>query len=171
MRVLILGDIEQGKMFFEDDVEYANQGPFDCILLATHLQTVQRQHVVQVLSKLADELVDGGRIIATVPALEWACKEIAANLDNMGLAPYTALYGMSDVPYLCGFTMPWLRMSFEEAGLTVIEARSDFYTLKFLLEGDIEATERAQQHIIIGLWHKKDPAQAIDWMAENDKDS
>ena len=171
MKVLLLGDVEQGKMFFEDDVEYANQGPFDCILLATHLQTIQRQNVVQVLTKLAAELVDGGRIIATVPALEWACKEIAAHLESMGLAPYTAIYGMAETPNMCGFTMPWLRLSFEEAGLTVIEARSEFYTLKFLIDGDTEVEERAQQHIIVGLLHKKDPAQAIDWMAEHDNSS
>jgi len=164
MRVLVLGDTEQAKMFFKDDAEYVNEGPFDSILLATHLQTIQRQFVVPVLSKLAAELVNGGRIIITVPSLEWACKEIATNLDNMGLGPYTALYGLAGVPYMCGFTMPWLRMALEEAGFVVIEARSDFYTLKFKMDDDIEVTERAQQHIAIGLWSKKDPAQAIDWI-------
>src|SRR3972149_9040633 len=109
MKALVLGDKSQANIFFrEQNVEYVNTGPFDAILLASHLQIVQRNQVAKVIQILYDELVDGGRFIVTVPSLEWACRQVCTQND-IPLAAYLSIYGEETVPFLSGFSMLWVR--------------------------------------------------------------
>ncbi len=164
MRVLALGDKSQAAMFFGEDAEYINETPFEAVFLGSHLQTVQRHQVVTVLEKLAVELPDGGRIIATVPSLEWACKEIVIrDPEELGLAPYISIYGTEEELCKCGFTMAWLRLCFEEVGMLVVSATSEWFTMHIGM-GEASKEERAMQHVIIALKREKDPKDALTWL-------
>ncbi len=165
MRALVLGDKSQSNIFFrEQDVEYVNQGPFDAILLASHLQIVRRKDVTQVIAKLYDELSDGGRIIVTVPSLEWACRQIATQND-VPLNAYVSIYGTGEEPYLSGFTMLWLRRALEEAGFIILEARTESFRLR-LTFGDQPLEDKAKQHVVIAVKRQPDPQKALEWLNE-----
>ena len=163
MKALVLGDKSQANIFFrEQDVEYVNEGPFDAILLASHLQIVQRQNVSTVIQALYDELVDGGRMIITVPSLEWACRQVCVEND-IPIEAYISIYGLEKEPYLCGFTMLWLRRALEEAGFIILEARTDWFRMHITI-GEQKVENKAKQHIIIAVKHQPDPQKALEWL-------
>lgn len=164
-RVLALGDMSQTGMFFTNEgVEYVDTGPFDAILLASHLQTVKRHQVPKVMSELYKELVNGGRIIVTVPSLEWACREVCTQND-ISLGAYLSIYGTESENYLCGFTMLWLRRCLEEAGFIIVEARTQTFKLNIHI-GNVTKEEKAKQHVIIGVKREIDLEKALEWMDE-----
>lgn len=162
MRVLALGDQSQRSMYFPEDTEYVDELPYEAALLASTLQTVQRTQVTQVLQTLYDDLPDGGRLVVTVPSLEWACTEIVTKAD-ISLGAYMSIYGTEGEPFLTGFTLLWLRRCMEEAGFVIVEARTESFKMRFTM-GEIKTEEIAKQHIAIGVKHQVDPKLALDWM-------
>lgn len=164
MKALVLGDKSQANIFFrEQDVEYVNEGPFDAILLASHLQVVQRQNVATVIKALYEELVDGGRIIVTVPSLEWACRQVCTQND-IPIAAYISLYGLEKEPYLSGFTILWLRRALEEVGFIILEARTETFRMHITI-GDKPLEDKAKQHVVIAIKRQPDPQKALEWLA------
>jgi hypothetical protein len=160
MRVLSLGDQSQREMFFRgQQVDYVNEGPFDAVLLASHLQVLKRHQVPQAISKLYEELVDGGRIIVTVPSLEWACREVITQND-IPLSAYISMYGPEGEAYLCGFTMLWLRRALEEAGFIILEARTENFRMHLTI-GQDRVEEKAKQHVVIAIKRAVDPEIAL----------
>lgn len=162
MKVLAIGDKTQRERYFPEDAEYVEVGPFDACLLASTLQTVPRRQVQAALTTVYDELVDGGRIIVTVPALEWACREVVAEAD-ISLGAYISIYGTEKEPFLSGFTILWLRRCLEEVGFIVVEARTEQFKMLFDF-GALKKEERAKQHVIIGVKHAVDAKAALDWV-------
>ena len=163
MKALVLGDKSQASLFFrEQEVEYVNEGPFDAILLASHLQIVQRQNVEKVIGTLYDELVDGGRMIVTVPDLEWACRQVCTQND-IPIAAYICLYGLEKEPYLSGFNMLWLRRALESVGLIVVEARTETFKMHMTI-GEQKVEDKAKQIIIIAIKRQPDPQKALEWL-------
>jgi|SRR3990170_1292234 len=162
MRVLALGDESQKSRYFPDDVEFVDEGPFDAVLLASTLQTIGRNQVQIALKKLYEDLVDGGRIVVTVPALEWACRQIVSE-EEIGLGAYISIYGTEDQPFLAGFTMLWLRRCLEEVGFIVVEARTETFKMLFAI-GELKKEEHAKQHIAIGVKREPDPKLALEWL-------
>jgi len=163
MRVLAIGDTTQRERYFPSDAEYTDVGPFDAALLASTLQTIPRTQVQIALSNLYEELVDGGRIIVTVPALDWACRDIVTQND-ISLGAYMSIYGTEGQPHLSGFTMLWLRRCLEEVGFIVVEAHTEQFKMQFTM-GAVKKEEKAKQHVIIGVKHQVDAAAALDWLA------
>ena len=164
MRVLAIGDPTQRSMYFTDDTEFVNEEPFEAALLASVLQTLPRNKVQEALENIYNLLPDGGRIIVTVPSLEWACRNVVTQND-ISLAAYIAIYGVEGEPHLTGFTLLWLRRSLEEAGFIVVEARSEGFKMQFKM-GALKTEEPASQHIAVGIKRKIDELKAIDWMDE-----
>jgi len=162
MRVLALGDVAQRETYFPNGVEYVNESPYEVALLASTLQLLPRTQVLVALKTLYDDLPDGGRIIVTVPSLEWACRDIVTK-DEISLSAYISIYGVEGEPHLSGFTLLWLRRCLEETGFIVVEARSMDFKMKFKL-GAISTLEDATQHIVIGVKRQIDAEAQVDWM-------
>lgn len=163
MKALVLGDKSQVGIFFRgDEVEYVNEGPFDVVLLASHLQVLKRHQVPQAIQRLYDELNDGGRIIVTVPSLEWACRQVVVQND-IPLAAYISLYGTESENYLCGFTMLWLRRALEEVGFIVVEARTETFRMTITIGKD-KIESPAKQHVIIAVKRQVNPRKALEWL-------
>jgi hypothetical protein len=167
MRVLALGDVSQRDMFFPDDVEYVNEAPYEAALLGSVLQTIPRNKVQSALQTLYDDLPDGGRLVVTVPSLEWACRNVVTQPD-ISLAAYISMYGVEGEPHLSGFTLLWLRRCLEEVGFIVVEARSMGFHMQFKV-GLLTNQEEATQHIAIGVKRQVDAEKQIDWMTTDEK--
>jgi hypothetical protein len=164
MRVLGLGDVSQRQTYFPDDTEYVNETPFEAALLASVLQTLPRNQVQKALQSLYDELPDGGRLIVTVPSLEFACREVVTKND-ISLAAYLSLYGMENEPHLSGFTLLWLRRCLEEVGFIVVQARTEHFKMSFK-SGELLVEEPAVQNIVIGVKRQVDAEKQIDWIED-----
>jgi hypothetical protein len=164
MKALVLGDKSQAGMFFRgQDVEYVNEGPFDAILLASHLQIVQRQHVATVIQQLYDTLNDGGHFIVTVPALEWACRQICTQND-IPISAYISIYGLEKEPFLSGFSMLWIRRVLEDVGLIILEARTETFKMHMTI-GETTVDDIAKQHVVRAVKHAPEPQKALEWLA------
>jgi hypothetical protein len=164
MKALVLGDKSQAGIFFrEANVEYVNEGPFDAVLLASHLQVLKRHQVPQALKTLYEELVDGGRIIITVPSLEWACRQVCTQND-IPISAYISIYGTESENYLCGFTMLWLRRAMEEVGFILLEARTETFRMNLTIGTD-KLEDKAKQHVVIAIKRQPDPVLALEgWL-------
>ena len=94
---------------------------YDAVYFENLLPEMTRRQVGPALKLLYDSLVMGGEIVIVVPSLEWACRVIATQ-DEPPLTAYASLYGDDGEPFLCGFTMRWLRAECERAGFKTVEA-------------------------------------------------
>lgn len=164
MRVLALGDVSQRKTYFQEGTEYVNETPYEVALLASVLQTLPRTKVPEALETIYKDLPDGGRLVVTVPSLEWACTEFATKNDP-GLGAYMSIYGTEGEPFLTGFTLLWLRRCMEEVGFAVVEARTETFKMQFTM-GELKTEEMAKQHVAIGVKRQVDPRLALDWMQQ-----
>jgi hypothetical protein len=129
------------------------------VLLASHLQVLKRHMVSKAIQTLYEELVDGGRLIITVPSLEWACRQVVTQND-IPLSAYISMYGPEGEAYLCGFTMLWLRRAVEEVGFVVVEARTESFRMHLTIGKD-QIEEKAKQHVVIAVKRQVDPEIAL----------
>lgn len=111
---------------------------YDAVYFENLLPEMTRRQVGGALKLLFDSLKMGGEIVIVVPSLEWACRVIATQ-DDPPLTAYASLYGDDGEPFLCGFTMRWLRAECERAGFQTVEA--------FDREYEVQVNGKAQRGV------------------------
>jgi len=151
MKVLALGDQVQAMARFgaaarggEIDAT-PNGGLYDVVFLGHSLQRVPRGAVAAEITDKAQYLRTGGELWVTVPSLEWAGKMVATK-EEPDFAVYYSLYGLDNEPHSCGFTLYWLRIAVEAAGLFVTQAHAEPYIL-----GINNQPLRAFQNVVVAL--------------------
>ncbi len=160
-KVLAQGDVERVRQRYGgvgteivDDFP-PKEGEYDMIVLDHLLQQAKRTQAPKIIEMYKKALKIGGELVVITPCLEWIAQQILTE-DNLPLIVYLNLYGMDHEPHLSGFTLYWLRLLMESAGLHVKSAFAEWYVARMN-----DAEYRVMQNVVIGTRIDEDPAEAI----------
>ena len=127
-------------------------GLFDVILASHLLEHIPRTEVLPTLREWVAHLEPGGALHIIVPDLAWAAEEIvrAGGVTN---AVLQHIYGNQGTPWQyhhMGFTVVLLRDALMRAGLTVQEAKTNWFIIRLPgPDGDVDV--KARQIYVIGM--------------------
>jgi len=115
---------------------------YDMILCVHVLQTLWAHQVGDVIKQMIGELKDRGELHIQVPSAELAAKAMLKNQTDP-LAFYL-IWGTSNRPFHCGFTLLWLRAMVAQAG--AIERYANVRIIKLQFNG---SEENVPEHYVI----------------------
>jgi len=90
-------------------------GKYDLVFVSHVLEHIERNEVVNVTKNIAEAVKPGGQLMISVPALEWAAKQLMSGLDTTNVQ--LVLYGEQINEYQyhrCGFTLAALKALVEK---------------------------------------------------------
>jgi SAM-dependent methyltransferase len=163
LKVLVQGDTERArKRYAAEGWDFFDQAPpfedesYDIIVLDHLLPQARRRQVGDILRLYRRALKPGGQIIIIVPSLEWACTKIAT-VDDPSIMTFMSIYGDDENPFLCGFTLLWLRLEVARSGFQVVAASGEWYMATVAGK-----EEEVMQDVVTGIKiPDPDPAEAI----------
>lgn len=119
---------------------------FDVIFASHVLEHVPWWECDRVLADWVSCINEGGSLHIVVPSLEWAARQILSEKPSRALIPhlYAGVTTAWDV-HVNGFTMRFLRVTMEKAGLAVARAATAEYHIKAGNEILV-----AEQHYVAG---------------------
>lgn len=120
---------------------------FDAVLASHVLEHIPYWSSVQTLQEWAKVLKPGGTLHVVVPSFEWTAKQVLSEKPSRAILPHT--FGGLTTPFdvhVAMYTMRYLRVCFEQAGLQVTKAASGEYHL--LVQGQ---PYTAEQHYVCGV--------------------
>jgi predicted SAM-dependent methyltransferase len=133
-------DTFQDAQVSQDEAE----APFDIITAGFVLGEVEADQVVDTIRHWSELLNVGGQLHVMVPSAEWAAREILGGRVEAHVLMH--LYGSTDRPRRCCFTLAALRDIFAMAGLQVIYASTDRYSIAH----NISQSFDGDRHYIVG---------------------
>jgi len=141
----------EDKVWYYGDARFlpdviGEKNTYDIIFASHVLEHIPWWDLDRTLKTWVDCLNPGGSLHVVVPSLEWAAKQILSENPSKALLPH--LYSDMTTPWnihVSGFTMRFLRVKLEKAGLAVAMARTGDYTL-YVMDEPYEA----EQHYAAG---------------------
>lgn len=161
LKVLAQGDIERVRQRYGGDgIEIVDdfppkEGEYDLIVLDHLLQQAKRTQAPKIIEFYKKALKVGGELIVITPSLEWIAQQILSD-DNPPLIVYLNLFGVDQEPHLSGYTLYWLRLLLQSAGLRVRSASGEWYIGRIN-----DAQYEVMQNVVVGVKVDENPAEAI----------
>jgi 2-polyprenyl-3-methyl-5-hydroxy-6-metoxy-1,4-benzoquinol methylase len=108
-------------------------GRYDLVYCSHVLEHIEREQVANVAKYLVDGIKVGGQLIVAVPSLEWACKKVVMELDDIFVQ--LVLYGDQSVEFQyhkCAFTVSSLKKLIDMTGLEVQKVWQEWFNIVWL---------------------------------------